>query len=542
MNKAILIFLFPVSLMFFSCATQQAPGGGARDTIPPKLVHAYPDTFSTNFNSKTIAITFDEYFAVKNLSEQLVVSPPLSSTPEVKIKNKTMFIQIDDTLKKNKTYTFNFGTAISDANENNALENFQYVFSTGAAVDTEKVFGRVVDAKTLEPEKNVLVMLYDSQNDSLPYLEKPSYFGKTKEDGTFTIKNIASGSYKLFALKEKNNNYLFDSRDESIAFAYARIYSSEDSILLKLFSEALPQRMLRSYPEEPGKAVLIFQQPVNKLQYNFISADPGIFATEYSANRDTIFIWYKNTSADTLSFKIISPALSSGDTVLTKLLSLKRMLETKSGRPGAEFKLNVATNLNAPFNLNDSIRIAFSHPILKAGMDKIILYEDSATRINYTTRFTDSINRKIFIAAAWKESKNYVLEIPAGSFTDTFGLKNDTIRINFQTRQLKEYGSLKINMKVMDAKHPLILQLMDDKENVFRQSVLQNDTAVNYEYLLPGIYRLKIIVDETQNGKWNTGNYLKHTQPEKVFYNPTPVNVRANWDLETDWIISKELK
>ena len=122
-------FIFSIGLsLFFSCATQQAPQGGDRDTIPPKLVRAVPDTFSINFNSQTIAITFDEYFSVKNLSEQLVVSPPLSSTPEVKIKKKTMLIQINDTLKANTTYTFNFGNSISDANESNEAENFQYVF------------------------------------------------------------------------------------------------------------------------------------------------------------------------------------------------------------------------------------------------------------------------------------------------------------------------------------------------------------------------------------------------------------------------------
>ncbi|MBK5286380.1 MAG: Ig-like domain-containing protein, partial [Bacteroidia bacterium] len=214
MNKAILIFLIPVAFMFFSCATQQAPGGGPKDTIPPKVVHAVPEGYSTNFNSTNIAITFDEYFQVKNLNEQLVVSPPLSSMPEIKIKSKTLFIHFEDTLKESKTYTFNFGNAISDATENIALDNFQYVFSTGAEIDSEKVSGKVINSFNLEPVKGVAVMLYDSQKDSLPYLEKPSYFSKTKEDGTFTIKNIARGSYKLFALKEANNNYLFDSRDE----------------------------------------------------------------------------------------------------------------------------------------------------------------------------------------------------------------------------------------------------------------------------------------------------------------------------------------
>jgi len=537
MNKVNYLFLVPVTLLLFSCATQQAPGGGPKDTIPPKIIHALPEGYHTNFNSKNIAITFDEYFQVKNINEQLVISPPLKSIPEIKIKNKTLFIHFEDTLRENKTYTFNFGNAISDATENNVFENFQYVFSTGAVVDTEIISGKVLNSFNLEPVKGVLVMLYESQKDSLPYLEKPSYFSKTKENGTFTIRNIARGSYKLFALKEANNNYLFDSRDESIAFSDTVISTESDSLIVKLFNEALPQRLIRSYPEEPGKVVLIFQQPVESFEYRLISSDPGIFATEYSSSRDTISIWYKNTSTDTVSLHITNPFLIKGDTLTLRLISLTRMLESKTQRSRGEFKLNVSTNLSPAFNLNDSIWISFSHPIAKAETEKIVLYEDSSIKLNYSWQITDSLKRKMMLTPQWKENKNYRLEIPPGVFTDTFGLKNDTININFHTRQLNEYGVLKINIKTPSDIPQLILQLMDEKENVFRQSVLQKDTTLNYEYLNPGMYRLKIIVDENQNGKWDTGNYMKNIQPEKVFYNPTKVNVRANWDIETDWII-----
>jgi hypothetical protein len=538
MTKALFIFLVP--LFLFSCATQEAPQGGDRDTIPPKLVRAVPDTFSTNFNSKGIAITFDEYFSVNNLSEQLVVSPPLTSTPEVKIKNKTMLIQVSDTLKPNTTYTFNFGNSIVDVNESNTLENFQYVFATGAVVDTEMVFGKVVNAQTLEPEKNVRVMLYNSDTDSLPYLEKPLYFGKTGEDGTFVIRNIARAQYKLFALKETNNNYLFDSRDESISFSDSMILSSTDSLTLELFTETLPQRILRSYPEEPGKVVLIFQQKVDTLKYKLMSTDPGIFAHEYSSSRDTVFLWYKNVNTDSLSLKITSPVLSSGDTVQMQLLPWKKMQETKSEKSEREFKLMMATNLSQTFDLNDSIRLSFSHPISTMDKKKIIFYEDSATQVSFVTNFCDSLQRKMFITAQWKENKNYRLEILPATFTDTFGLKNDTLKIDFHTRQVKDYGSLKINLKISNNKFPLILQLMDEKENVFRQSIISNDTVVTCEYLLPMTYRMKIIVDENKNGKWDTGNYLKHIQPEKVLYNPSTINVRANWDIETDWIIAPD--
>src|SRR5829696_831706 len=108
MNKAWLFYFIPVICMLFSCATQVPPSGGDRDTIPPAVVKQVPDSFSTNFNSKNISITFDEYIQVVNLNEQLVISPPLSTMPEIKVKNKTLLVHFDDPLKENKTYTFNF--------------------------------------------------------------------------------------------------------------------------------------------------------------------------------------------------------------------------------------------------------------------------------------------------------------------------------------------------------------------------------------------------------------------------------------------------
>jgi hypothetical protein len=224
------------------------------------------------------------------------------------------------------------------------------------------------------------------------------------------------------------------------------------------------------------------------------------------------------------------------------LISLKKLQENKTGKSQTEFKLHVAANLSQAFDLSDTIRLNFSHPLENADMSGVTLYEDSSTRVNYTFHFADSLKRKLLITTSWKESQSYKLEIPPSTFTDVFGLKSDTIKIDFRTKQIKDYGSLKINLKVSGTESPLLLQLIDEKENVFRQSVIRGDTAVNYEFLLPMSYRLKIIVDSNANGKWDTGNYLQHLQPERVFYNPTSVNVRANWDIETDWNVSEMLK
>src|SRR5436190_7190242 len=124
-------FFFSVlSLFIISCANQVAPQGGAKDVKPPKVLKAIPENFSTGFDSKKIQITFDEYVQLKDLNSQLIVSPPLSRQPVTKIRQKTLTIELSDTLHPNTTYTMNFGNAILDNNEGNPLEDFQYVFST----------------------------------------------------------------------------------------------------------------------------------------------------------------------------------------------------------------------------------------------------------------------------------------------------------------------------------------------------------------------------------------------------------------------------
>src|SRR5258705_9198165 len=480
MNKLRFLYFIPVACMFFSCATQVAPTGGAKDTIPPAVLKMIPDSFSTHFNSKNIAITFDEYIALQNLNEQLVISPPLSSMPDVRVKNKTVLIHFDDTLKENKTYTFNFGNSIKDNAEGNALENFQYVFSTGAAVDTEQVNGKVLNAFTMEPEKGVLVMLYDTQTDSLPYLDKPSYFSRTKEDGTFLIKNISHGSYKLFALKETNNNYLFDSRDESIAYADSVVSSGSVSVKLYLFTEALPQHLVRVNAYEPGRVTFIFQQPVDSFRYKLLSKDPEIFAEEFSAGRDTISLWYKNVSADTLSLKIVFPVLSSGDTVIAPLITPAKMkIPEKDASQGRKsgFQLSAQANLAAKFDLNDTIRITFSHPVVSGDSNQVILMEDS-TPVNRSMQFTDGLKRHLLISAAWKENKTYKLKIPPGTYTDVFGLKNDTLEFTFQTRQVNEYGTLKLELNLEHVSGHVIFQLLDEAGNVTRQSYTNKSSTI----------------------------------------------------------------
>ncbi|MEO8149824.1 MAG: Ig-like domain-containing domain, partial [Bacteroidia bacterium] len=183
-------------LFVVSCAIRQQPSGGSKDLVPPKILHSLPENYTTNFIAKEIRIDFDEFIDLKELNKQLVISPLMKNDPEVSVKGKSLIIKLPDSLRQNTTYTLNFGNAIVDTHESNALDDFQYVFSTGPVLDSLQVNGEVKFAENLKTEKGIVVMLYNNLSDTVVYNTLPDYFAKTDSSGKFLIKNLRPDTYK----------------------------------------------------------------------------------------------------------------------------------------------------------------------------------------------------------------------------------------------------------------------------------------------------------------------------------------------------------
>ena len=144
-----LIFII---LCCYACAQVVAPTGGEKDTTPPKLIEADPPMYSTNVSASKLILKFDEYVQLKNVSSELIVSPPMLEAPEISLRNKSVYIEIQDSLRPNTTYSFDFGKGIADITEGNA-EPIQYVFSTGEVLDSLSLNGNVTYAYNNEAGK-----------------------------------------------------------------------------------------------------------------------------------------------------------------------------------------------------------------------------------------------------------------------------------------------------------------------------------------------------------------------------------------------------
>ena len=213
----ILAFLL-IGCLLYSCANIVAPEGGIKDIIPPEIVKSDPPNFATSFSGKEIRIQFDEFIQLKDISKNLLISPPFDNPPDCRIKGRSLIIRFEDSLLKNTTYNLFFGDAIADLNEGNPLKGYRFVFSTGAALDSMQISGTVRDALTLESQKEVNILLYDKFEDSIPFKEKPKYVCRSQANGNFIFENLGKGPYKMLALKEKNNNFMFDDKSEEIGF------------------------------------------------------------------------------------------------------------------------------------------------------------------------------------------------------------------------------------------------------------------------------------------------------------------------------------
>lgn len=542
MNKLIYLLFGCILLLLLltTCARVGTPTGGAQDAFPPRAIHYSPDSAATGVKGKRIVIRFDEYITLNGINEQLIISPPLSVSPEITIRNKELIVDIRDTLRPNTTYTISFGNSIRDITENNILNNFCYVFSTGSSIDSLRIRGRVTNAITLNGEKDVLVMLYTTTADSVPYKQRPYYFAKTKDDGSYEITNLKVGTYKVIALDEKNGNYRYDGREERIGFRDSLLVvdRNRDSVQLVLFQEVISrQQILKASQPIPGKLSVILTQPTRR---PFILLEP-ILSNEtrqfLERNRtgDTLTLWLSKSSNDTVKL-IVKDNDQALDTAQFQLIDpADKRIRFRGGQDGGRI-LRVASSLQPgqKAELYQPVQILTSIPISRFDTSGIILLQGKDT-IRVTPQLDTLTRRIITLPLQLKSDSLYKLTVRPGSITDWFGQKSkDTVSISFTVRRADEYGNLSVKLPGLRAGNYL-LQVYNEKGIRVAERNIVNGEEQLFDHLLSGQYSLHLIADRNANGRYDTGNYLEHQQPERIRIYGGAIKIRAGWDTDIEW-------
>jgi hypothetical protein len=593
-----------VILVTGACAKMGSLAGGPMDEAPPEVVKSDPENYSTNFDGQTIEITFDEFIQLDNVNQNLVISPPLENRPDVRLRKTSIVIELENELRENTTYTLNFGSAIKDNNEGNELTNYEFVFSTGNYLDSLSIGGNILQAFNLQPtEEPVHVMLYENLSDSVVYKELPVYIGKSTKEGTYRINNIKEDTFKLFALDDVNNNFLFDLPNEQIAFLdtsiiltpelFSRVQAEEadtlhsdslniardtlaisdtvnivqlkeDSLLLQsetalperllvdlfLFTEDSESQFLSDYNRETRKKLdFSFNLPVSD-SFHYESILPGgddWFLEEKGEENKNFTLWLIDEEVialDTISFLLSYAILDSTHQPAWKRDTLNftyRQLFDEEEKQAEALKINTIKN-RAILDLNAETRFIAETPLKSIDTSYIEFYKTVDTleyRESYNMYLDTGNIRTVVFDKAWEPETRYHFCAYPGAFIDYYDATNDSLETEFSVREEEYYGSLIV--KPDTVLMPMIFQLLNTNDELLEEQLVNEKQELTFDFLEPSNYKLKLVYDRNANGEWDTGDYSEDKQPEKVQYYEGDINIRANWELGINITTLKDL-
>ena len=567
-----------------------SPTGGPKDRTPPVVLKTIPEAYSTNFKGRRITITFDEYVTLDNINENLIISPPLSSRPKVWLKGKSVIVDMQEDLKENFTYTFNFQNAIKDLNEGNVLEGYQFVVATGAVIDSLSVTGNVYYAENLEIPEKIFVLMHTNLADTAVKKSAPDYVGMVDRFGYFRINNVRAGSFNLYALKDLNNNKRYDLADEEIAFLNNPIEISADSSWIPVVKDTTtvpkPPPPVKTTPGQntqakaadtialEGKYKLFMFKKISSTQYlkssqrslknrlDFAFALPpppdmtaefslsgfaeNSFITERSVNKDTLLVWLIDTTlieTNPLPARIRYPFTDTTGAVVYKTDTINmRYTEPRAPRGATRqeevrLPLTVHNNFSSGIKPGEKLVLRSETPLVESDTSMMRLFEigeKDTLKIPFLLQKDSVTTTKYIVETELLQAKRYLFVADSGAFKDVYNISSDSIGIRFSLKSEDVYGKLSFN--IQNVEEAIVVQLLDKAETkVIAEVRMTGSGKAIFPLLDPGTYRAKIIFDADNNGKWTSGDFDAKRQPEKVTYYPDEIEVRAKFEIEQDW-------
>lgn len=569
-------------LLIYSCASIGNPNGGPYDEAPPKYISSTPAPNTINHKGKKIEILFDELIQLEKPSENIIITPPQMQMPIIRAIGKKVTVELLDSIKDDITYTIDFTNSIVDNNEKNVLENYTFAFSSGEVIDTLEVSGFLLNAENLEPMPGITIGLHLNVEDSaftrLPF-DRTS---RTNERGKFTIRNIAPGTYRIYALNDVNRDYMFDQPGEDIAFyeqtitptfefasredttwvdsltidtiqtvGYTRFMP--DDIQMYLFKEKFSrQYMMRPERAEQHLFVVKFNAPLDTIPLpvplNFEPQDSSWYYIQTADMGATVNFWITDSTVwkqDTLrmemtyaksdSMNVLVPQTDTIQVAMRRQPEVKKKTKRKEDEPDPVKFLEMAVSTSSSMNNYDTLFVTFNEPVVELSQDLFFLNQLIDTLwvpVDFTFK-ADSINTlRYYIERKWGYGEEYQLEVDSATIFSVYNRWNDSFTGKFKVKKADEYGNLYIN--IHDLHSSAFVELMNSNDQPVRKAPVVNG-GVLFMDLKPDKYYARLILDQNENGEWDTGNYAEKRQPERVYYYPGLFEVLVNWDKEEDW-------
>ncbi len=510
-----------------------SPPGGKKDTLAPVVINSIPLNKSKNYKGKKIELNFNEYVAIKNLNQELLITPSIGNY-ETRIRPMGLTLVLDSTLKDSTTYTFNFRNAIEDIAEQNKGKNIKLVFSTSNSIDSLKIQGRVSYLLTNKKANNVTIGLYPYTDTLSIDKAKPYYFVRTDTSGIYALENLAEGKYYMAAFEDGNNNLLYNSAKEPVDFiteAFIDLRKNETRDFKIALQNQDPLKLSKT--TTTAKTVLYeFNRGLAAAELRFSSTEKPIYQIENNRN---LRIYAGNLSkADTLK---IEAALE--DSIGRKYdLSFKakfRELVKKDKPDTVPLGFDVFPKAGALIVATDSVLIIFPKPISQWDSKKVHILTENEDDLTFPDE-----------AFSWNKFQNiltiksdflplvdkFALSLAKTAFVGPEADSTQEFKQLITRLDPEETGSIEGGLKTPGN---YIYQLLksDNLETAYEQ---KRTGTCSFQNIQPGSYILRAIVDTNKNGRWDIGNFKTKTKPEPIYYFDTKIKLKANFQLSDLWI------
>ncbi len=545
-----------------SCANTTAPpSGGDKDTIPPVLrkVSPYPGTVNVSPHKTKLVFTFDEYVKIKD-ANAVFLSPPMEKRPKATLKGKSVEVTFDSDLDSNTTYTLDLTGAIADNNEGNLFPGFTLVFSTGSQIDSMCLTGIVQDCNTLMPMKSATVLLYKDHSDSAVLKKRPDAAVKTDDWGFFSIRNIKDTLYRVYAIKDENNDNIYNPESERIAFLdslYRPKTVFNDSLYefkkfdMKDTALCLARKTdieLNVFREKPSKQVIVkkervglrtayltFMAPgakVHSLRFKGLPKEKVI--SQFNPVKDSLELWVNDQRRmpDTLHLVInydktdtLGVLRPTEETIKLPIDSkLKAELMKGSSYKDRKHQDTIAVMKSAadPTTIEQyGFIVEFQYPLIEEAWDSLVFrmrnprQQESVGKVSVTRDSTNLRRYTIMPKEPFQTGYDYFLKIPHRRFRDINGFYNDSTELKVTLPTDEKLSSVTLELSGVRTKY--IVELLDEKRSkTIRSFIVTSDGPVLFPYLKAGKYCIRMTEDVNGNNIVDTGVLLEHRQPEKV--------------------------
>ncbi|MFO7256068.1 MAG: Ig-like domain-containing protein [Bacteroidota bacterium] len=554
--KYVPILIVLILASFSRCAQRTSPTGGPRDTIPPTLINVVPANQTTGYQGQRIVLTFDEDVRLNNPRQQLLITPSVGNDFEMTVRRKTVYLDLNATLRDSTTYTINFRESIQDNTEQNPAHNLILAYSTGTYIDSLSIEGSVYNLLKDTPLKAASVALYAHADTFNIFAHQPEYLTITDDHGYFRFQNLKAGTYYIYAFDDKNRNSIADARSESYGFLRDPIILTPDtSIFVRIPVINMDARPLRMISARPYNTYFNIRMSKMLDHYAIQTVEPT----------DSLRLRHV-CGPDQANIQVYLPEVSFTDSIpfqFTAMDSIGNRLDTllyakRSPRPATPEAFKVTTQ---------SVELAYPHYILTATIqankpiqsityDSILYVLDSAITVPLTA---EDITFQGQSSLALRKT------LPPEYFPEPTTAQNDNFRLAQPREQQHLINQLQLRKGAIisiendssaatqlktDIKRPdntgLIAVTVQTNEPNFLIQLLRKDysivqtarnqTSVDFRNLTPGDYLITYVSDRNANGKWDPGSFFRREEPEPIIFYHTDqgqssVNIKANWEL-----------